>query len=110
MKEVFEVVSDDMDGTKDATTVTFAFEGRAWEIDLGQKNRDKMLNFLTPFMERGRRQRIAPAHNGRRVVEQPRDFDITQLRTWAASNDIDVPQRGRIPGAIVEQYKAAGGR
>ena len=36
--------------------------------------------------------------------------DIASLRAWAAKQKIEVPSRGRIPGAVVEQYKAAGGR
>ena len=39
-----------------------------------------------------------------------RDFDLTQPREWAGADDIAVPSRGRIPQAIVEQYKADGGR
>jgi len=38
-----------------------------------------------------------------------RGFDIAALRAWARSNNIEVPQRGRIPQSTVEQYKAAMG-
>jgi hypothetical protein len=38
-----------------------------------------------------------------------RDFDIAALRAWARSNNIEVPQRGRISQSTVEQYKAAMG-
>jgi nucleoid-associated protein Lsr2 len=37
-----------------------------------------------------------------------RDFDMAALCAWARSNNVDVPQRGRIPQHIVDQYKAAG--
>ena len=39
-----------------------------------------------------------------------RGYDLTQLREWAGANKVTVPSRGRIPQAVVEQYKAAGGR
>ena len=32
------------------------------------------------------------------------------LRDWAGKNKIQVPTRGRIPGSVVDQYLAAGGR
>ena len=30
------------------------------------------------------------------------------VRAWAASNKIEIPARGRIPAAVIEQYRAAG--
>ena len=45
----------------------------------------------------------------RTTGKRTRDYDIVQLREWAAANDIAVPSRGRIPQAVLEQYKAAGG-
>ncbi|PXY33558.1 hypothetical protein BAY59_10775 [Prauserella coralliicola] len=33
--------------------------------------------------------------------------DQGAVRAWAKANDIDVPARGRIPDAVIEQYKAA---
>jgi Lsr2 len=56
---------------------------------------------------RGRPRKSAEGAPSRQRGE--RDFDIAGLRAWAASNNIDVPQRGRIPGDIVAQYKAAMG-
>lgn len=38
-----------------------------------------------------------------------RDYDLVSLREWAGKQKIELPQRGRIPGSIVTQYKAAGG-
>ena len=53
-----------------------------------------------------RRRTTKAATNGK----AKRDFDLTQLREWAGANDIAVPSRGRIPQAIIKQYKADGGR
>ena len=50
-------VSDDIDGSADAQTVTFGFQGVAYSIDLGQKNLDKLTKALTPFIEHATRQR-----------------------------------------------------
>ena len=46
----------------------------------------------------------------RRRTTVQRNDDIVQLREWAGSNGVEVPARGRIPQAVVDQYKAAGGR
>jgi hypothetical protein len=61
-----------------------------------------------PEQQARRRGRPRRAEGGGR--SQPdRDFDIAALRAWARSNNVDVPQRGRIPQSTVDQYKAAMG-
>lgn len=107
-------VSDDIDGTPDAETVTFGFQGVAYSIDLGQKNLDKLTKALAPFIDNATRQRgSGPAtvsRKGRTKARSERSYEISDLREWAGKNKIKVPQRGRIPAAVVEQYLASGGR
>ena len=113
-KTTITSVSDDIDGTPDAETVTFGFQGVAYSIDLAQKNLDKLTKALTPFIdsatpERGATRPVA-ASKARAKAKGERPYEIANLREWAAKNKINVPQRGRIPAAVVEQYLAAGGR
>jgi hypothetical protein len=67
------------------------------------------------YVKAGRRS--SPAGTRRRPAvattkrsKPTRDFDLAQLRAWAAENDVAVPARGRIPQAVVDQYKQTGGR
>jgi hypothetical protein len=55
----------------------------------------------------GRRGRPRKSERGGRARSE-RDFDMAALRAWARSNNVEVPQRGRIPQSVVDQYKAAG--
>ena len=107
-------VSDDIDGTPDAQTVTFGFQGVAYSIDLGPKSLDKLTKALTPFIAHATRQRgsvrSVGAGKGRAKATTARPYEISDLREWAGKNTIKVPQRGRIPAAVVEQYLAAGRR
>ena len=48
-------MTDDLDGSDDAETVSFGFGGVVYEIDLGQKNRAKLEKALAPFIEAGAR-------------------------------------------------------
>jgi hypothetical protein len=41
-------------------------------------------------------------------VEYEIDLSDKNARTWATSNGIEVPARGRIPAEVIDQYKAAG--
>ena len=114
-KSTITHVTDDIDGTADAQPVTFAFQGVAYSIDLGQKNLDKLTKALTPFIEHASRQRgaalslVAPK-SSRTKSKTGRGYEISELREWAGKNKLAIPQRGRIPAAVVEQYLAAGGR
>jgi hypothetical protein len=38
----------------------------------------------------------------------PSGVDSKAVRAWAASNGVELSERGRIPGAVIEQFRAAG--
>jgi hypothetical protein len=111
--EVIERLIDDLDGSEATETVTFGLDGTTYEIDLNRKNAAALRKVLQQYVmvarkaaSAGGRRKAAPAAESRKV---PRDYDIVQLREWAGSNGVEVPARGRIPQAVLEQYKAAGG-
>jgi hypothetical protein len=107
-KSVVTTIVDDIDGSSDASTITFGLDGVAYSIDLGPKNEKKLRDALAPFVTHAARQRGSASRGPAKRNE--REFDITSLRAWAAREGVAVPQRGRIPGSVVEQYRAAGGR
>src|SRR3954447_19941844 len=111
-KSVVTTVIDDIDGSADASTISFALDGVAYSIDLAAKNEKKLRDALAPFINHAARQRGGGGGGSSRgaAKRNDRDFDIASLRAWADKQGIAVPQRGRIPGAIVDQYRAAGGR
>ena len=115
-REVVEKLIDDVDGSVAVETVSFALDGTSYEIDLSKKNaaafRKVLDRYVAAAQRKGgarstpRRPRSKAATNGK----VKRGYDLTQLRVWAGTNKVTVPSRGRIPQAVVEQYKAAGGR
>jgi hypothetical protein len=104
-KTVSVVITDDLDGSPDAETVAFAFNGQSYEIDLGQKNLAKFEKSLQPFVEAGRRT------SQRRAVKTTRTtsarIDRAAVRSWAAAQGIKVSERGRISADVLRQYEAA---
>jgi len=108
---------DDLDGGEAAETVTFGLDGATYEIDLSKRNAAAFRKSLGRYVNaarRGtasgrspRRKAAAPSTNGSKAK---RGYDIVQLREWAGANKVKVPARGRIPQAVVDQYKQAGGR
>lgn len=114
-REVIEKLVDDLDGGVATETVAFALDGTSYEIDLGKKNAAALRKSFERYIKAGRRsstggtrrQKASASSNG---SKPKRAFDITQLREWAGANNVTVPARGRIPQAVVNQYKQAGGR
>src|ERR1700709_209182 len=96
-KTTITSVSDDIDGTPDAKTVTFGFQGAAYSIDLAQKNLDKLTKALAPFIDNATRQRGAAssvvAGKSRAKAKPDRPYEISELREWAGKNKVSVPQR-----------------
>jgi Lsr2 len=104
-KTVNVVITDDLDGSPDAETVTFSFDGQGYEIDLGKKNRARFQKSLQPFMDAGRR----TAH--RRTVRAARSagprIDRAAVRAWAAGQGLKVSERGRISAEVLSRYEAS---
>ena len=50
-KSTITQITDDIDGSADAETVSFAFQGASYSIDLAAKNLDKLTKALAPFIE-----------------------------------------------------------
>jgi nucleoid-associated protein Lsr2 len=104
-KTTVVAITDDIDGTDGAETVSFSFDGQSYEIDLGTKNLDKFKKSLQPFIDSGRR--VARQGNIRSGRSRASRKDSSAIRAWAAEQGLAVSERGRIPAAVVAQYEAA---
>jgi hypothetical protein len=102
---------DDLDGTQAHETVKFDLDGRAYEIDLSNKNAAKLRNALKPYLEHGTRiaGRAAASRNGARQAAAAGD-ENRAIREWALRKGLDVAPRGRIRADIIEQYHRERGR
>jgi hypothetical protein len=97
-------ITDDIDGSEGAETVTFSFEGQAYEIDLSSKNLGNFRKGLQPFIDSGRKVKRQAA--GRPASSRATRSNSSTIRAWAAGQGLDVSERGRIPAAIVAKYEA----
>lgn len=92
-KQVTERLVDDLDGTDAAETVTFGLDGDIYEVDLSEVNAKEIREFLGKYIEVGRRR-----------GKSGKASDAAQIRAWAREQGIEVPDRGRIPGPVREQW------
>jgi hypothetical protein len=102
-------ITDDLDGSKDATEIAFSFKGVDYVIDLSKKNSAAMEKALKPYLEAATKVSGRGAANGRRRNSKAgrAGRDVAQVREWARAQGIEVSDRGRVPAAVVEQYDAA---
>jgi Lsr2 len=104
-KTVSVVVTDDLDGSPGAETVSFGFDGHGYEIDLGRKNLARLEKSLQPFMEAGRKTAA------RKAAKVPRaagpGTGRAAVRAWAAGQGLKVSGRGRISAEVLSRYDAA---
>jgi len=98
------VISDDLDGSPNAETVTFGFDGVSYEIDLAEKNRTKLVRALAPYVEAGRR--VSSRRIRTRSGRVSSRSDNAAVRAWAKDSGLKVSERGRISAEIWQQYEA----
>jgi Lsr2 len=100
------VVSDDLDGSEGAETVSFGFDGVGYEIDLGEKNRAKFEKAFAPYVQHGRR--VTQQRSRRSGAASTRSrADLSAVRGWAKEQGMHVSERGRISSEVMEKYAAA---
>lgn len=95
--KVVRVMSSDLDGSPADETVRFSIDGKPYTIDLTKEQaktlRDSLREYTTAA-KKGRGGRAAPG-------------EAAEIRAWARENNVDVPERGRIPKSVRDQYTAS---
>lgn len=102
---------DDLDGAVigngEGKQITFSVEGRAYEIDLSDKNADKFYKALTPYVDAARAVNTGASARASQSSRPKSDVDLSAVREWARANGHTVSDRGRVPGTVIDAYKAA---
>ncbi|MCW2491776.1 MAG: putative Lsr2-like protein [Frankiales bacterium] len=99
---------DDLDGGTAERTVSFAWDGKSYEIDLSKKNIAAFERAIRPYLTAARTPRSTSGggpRQGRRAVSTRRT-DLPAIRDWARANGHEVSDRGRIAAGVVEAYEA----
>jgi hypothetical protein len=106
------ILTDDLEPNAkgEVSTLSFTYEGVAYEIDLSEDNQSKLNKLLEPYITVARvvdtgSVRQLPKRQLRRSASDP---DPKAIRAWAASHGKEVSPRGRIPIDLVAEFKAAG--
>ena len=98
------LIVDDLDGSDDASTVSFSLGNMAYEIDLSRKNKAAMEKTLSKFTAAARRVGSGGRRKGSRSASRQQTGAI---REWAKASGRKVSERGRISQTVIDAYNAA---
>lgn len=107
-QKVSVIITDDIDGSENASTHSFALDGTTWELDLSDKNYQRLVKALDPFLEVARKG--GKGGRGRKAsATTSTGPDPKAVRAWGMENGFadQIPARGRIPQVVREAYEAA---
>lgn len=106
---------DDIDGktTANVEETSFMLDGVDYVIDLGTLNSRRLRKALAPYIAVARRPRRTPPGGGKLALQKKRPSPAKKkanplapvVRAWAQQQGIDVPQRGRVPAALYQQFE-----
>src|SRR5665213_182115 len=110
-KNVVVQIVDDIDGVEAAESISFALDGKSYEIDLNAKNAASLRKAFAPFIEKGRASGRGSGSGSVRSASPGKATLFSQLdaeekdhfRRWA-----DMPNARRIGDARVQAWIDAG--
>jgi hypothetical protein len=101
-------LTDDLDGTNIPAgrggTISFALDGKAYEIDLNSKNGNALRKIFAPYVQAARPVRT---NRGAKIKRTQVGADVRTIKEWARANGYEVKDRGRVPNQLREAFEAA---
>lgn len=107
MQKVVTTLVDDITGDDADETVSFALDGRQYEVDLTSENATELRSRLMDFITHGRRS--GSSRPTRRSASGPNGHaaNAEEVRAWAKANGHEVSERGRISVEVRKAYEKA---
>lgn len=100
-KKVQVRLEDDLKGGEAAETVLFGLDGTTYEMDLSEDNAQSLRDALEVYVQHAR---VVPTTKRGKAVQ--RNTNAKEIRSWAISQGLEIPARGRLPKTIVDKYNA----
>jgi hypothetical protein len=103
-------LTDDVDGARingSGETVPFALDGVDYEIDLSEKNAQRLRDLLEPYIAVARPRGAGGPRGGRSAPAGAKTRDPHGIREWARRNGHEISERGRISTTVLAAYEAA---
>ncbi|WSE16938.1 Lsr2 family protein [Streptomyces sp. NBC_01397] len=97
------IIESDLSGEPDASSVSFAFDGKNYTVDLTEAEKEEFAKVLSPYLD------VAEEATSGQVAipAQSTGPDPAKVRAWAQENGIEVNTKGRVPHSVIAQYERA---
>lgn len=109
-QKVLVQLVDDLDGQSgdDVSTIQFGLDGVTYEIDLNESNAERLRGDLSEYMAAARRVggRIKRATKPQ-SADSNAPGEASVIREWAKAKGVELSNRGRIPGNVIDAYREA---
>jgi len=104
-KTTITVITDDLDGSADAQTYSFAWQGIAYTIDLSNQNFKAFDELLQPYLKVAtkvsRPERTSTPRSGR-----DSRVSLADVRAWANENGFQIPEGGPVTADVLSAFGA----
>lgn len=91
---------------EEGETLTFAFAGKSYEIDLNKRNAAQFRKTMARYMN-GARPVRGRGHKARTGDVRHDREEVASVRAWARENGHEVADRGRVPESVWDAYREA---
>lgn len=103
---------DDLDGSDATQTVTFAFQGASYEIDLNDQHFSSIEESFAEWIGSARKTTASRGAASSRASATrsgggTKRADLDDVRAWARNNGHTVADRGRVKQSVLDAYDAA---
>jgi hypothetical protein len=116
-RQTVELLIDDIDGSRleegEGDTITFAYQGAEYTIDLSQQHVDEFHDALAKYIAAaqkisGRRSpSTTTSARSNKGATRPDKTQLGAIRTWAREHGHTVSDRGRISQEVIDAYNSA---
>ena len=101
------IIESDLSGEPDAETVSFAFDGISYTVDLTEGEKEEFAKLLSPYLDVAEEATTTTGQQSIPTQPQSTGPDPSTVRAWAQANGIEVSAKGRVPHSVVAQYVKA---
>ncbi len=106
MRQTVETISDDLDGSANASAVSFSYDGVEYSIDLSNKNKTAFDKVMKPYLEAGSKVGGRRTGSRRSAGSGSKRPDLNNVRSWAKSQGMKVSDRGRVSAEVLAAFDA----
>ncbi|MCO4274255.1 Lsr2 family protein [Pseudarthrobacter sp. HLT3-5] len=108
-KTTITKITDDLDGSDNASSYTFSWGKDQYEIDLSEKNVKELEDFLGKYIDVASKEtaRLPRERSASSSAPKSNKEYLTKVRSWASQNGHEVNARGRVAQSVIDAYEKA---